>query len=158
MRRASASTNGNPATMRRLWAADIEWARITFLAPERPVSRRRASCIAIGGQYRHELKAKGAGWKGSFCKTLIQSELSILPRANGGEKWAMYRPYAANKLTNGAEIVNVLAKTDHNFGCRKFHCTVQNSKSAYGWCESERRDLALARAVSLGTKRALCHG
>ncbi len=36
MRRASASTKGSPLTMRRLWAAGIGWARISFLAPERP--------------------------------------------------------------------------------------------------------------------------
>jgi len=91
-------------------------------------------------QYRHELKAKGVGGKGCFYKMLIQRELGILHRANGEEKWAMYRPYVANNLTIAAKIVKLLAKTDHNFGCRKFQfCTVQNSESEEGSCNWKRK-------------------
>ena len=48
MRRASASTKGSPLTTRRLWAAGIGWARISFLAPERPECPATSPCIASG--------------------------------------------------------------------------------------------------------------
>src|SRR5688572_26232169 len=57
-------------------------------------------------------------------------------RANGREKWPVYRPYFANYLTRRSKIVNFMAFSDHSFGCYKLQfCTVQNAKSGTGFCK-----------------------
>jgi hypothetical protein len=84
-------------------------------------------------QYRHEPKAKRRVVLDTFRNSLVPSDLAIFAGANGEKKGAMYRPYCASNLTIAIEIVNLLAKTDHNFGCRKFQFrTVPIAKSGYG--------------------------
>jgi hypothetical protein len=99
MRRARASTKGNPATMRRLWAAGIVWARISFLAPEsaglsgdeRPVSQ----CWYQNG---YKKKANRAFDTTKTCKALTINALNILVIGRLNPKWPVYRPYFVNNL------------------------------------------------------------
>jgi hypothetical protein len=129
MRRASASTNGSPATMRRLWAADNDWARISFLAPERPECPATRRVSQSWYQYGDKATAKLIQLRAVRCKRLMKQDLSESAEANGREKRPVYRPYFANNLTFAAVLVKFMAISDHVFVCRKLQFrTVQNAK------------------------------
>jgi hypothetical protein len=117
MRRASASTKGNPLTIRRLWAAGIGWARISFLAPERPDCPATRALSQAWYQYRHKETANQYQFAIDSPKCFVLCSLDAIEVATAVKNWLMDWPYVANLLAIQEAIVKLMAISDHDFGC-----------------------------------------
>ena len=52
-----------------------------------------------------------------FYKSFDIYNLIDIVRVNKGSNWLTYRPHIANSLTIEAIFVNLMANSDHTFGC-----------------------------------------